>query len=193
MPNAPKLREKLTYANVVSTLCLFLLLGGGAYAATKLPKNSVGSKQLKNGAVTGQKVAANTLTGANINASTLGTVPNATHASSADSASSATNSSHATSADNAGHATSAANADKLGGLLASSFQARITGTCEAGESVASVSEEGGVNCTANGGPPSGPLVGRVRMSPKPRPLAPREPRPHGRHRGKRRLTEVEGP
>jgi hypothetical protein len=45
------MRPKLTYANVVSTLCLFILLGGGAYAAVKLPKNSVGTKQLKKGAV----------------------------------------------------------------------------------------------------------------------------------------------
>jgi hypothetical protein len=36
------MRQKLTYANVMSTLCFFLLLGGGAYAATQLPKNSVG-------------------------------------------------------------------------------------------------------------------------------------------------------
>jgi hypothetical protein len=51
------LRDKLTYANVISTLCLFLLLGGGAYAAkTQLAKNSVGTKQIKNGAITGQKI-----------------------------------------------------------------------------------------------------------------------------------------
>jgi hypothetical protein len=50
------LRSKLTYANVISTLCLFMLLGGGAYAATKLPKNSVGAKQIKNGAITGKKI-----------------------------------------------------------------------------------------------------------------------------------------
>jgi hypothetical protein len=50
-------RPKLSYANVVSTICLFLVLGGGAYAATKLPKNSVGAKQLKKRAVTTQKLA----------------------------------------------------------------------------------------------------------------------------------------
>jgi hypothetical protein len=50
------LRSKLTYANVIATLALFLALGGGAWAATTLPKNSVGSSQLKNGAVTGGKV-----------------------------------------------------------------------------------------------------------------------------------------
>ncbi len=52
-----RLRGKLTYANVISTLCLFLLLGGGAaYAANQLPKNSVGAKQLKKGAVTPAKL-----------------------------------------------------------------------------------------------------------------------------------------
>jgi hypothetical protein len=53
------LRSRLTYANVLSTLCLFLLVGGGAaYAATQLlPKNSVGSKQLKKGAVTPAKLS----------------------------------------------------------------------------------------------------------------------------------------
>lgn len=49
---------RLTYANVVSTLCLVLVLGGGvAYAATQLRKNSVGTKQLKNGAVTQKKIS----------------------------------------------------------------------------------------------------------------------------------------
>jgi hypothetical protein len=51
------LRSKLTYANVISTVCLFLLLGGGAaVAATQLGKNSIGTKQIKNGAITGAKI-----------------------------------------------------------------------------------------------------------------------------------------
>jgi hypothetical protein len=53
-----RLRGKLTYANVISTLCLFLLLGGGAaFAATQLPKNSVGARQIKRGAVTPAKIS----------------------------------------------------------------------------------------------------------------------------------------
>lgn len=53
------LRAKLTYSNVLSTLCLFLLLGGGAaYAAIHLPKNSVGPAQIKKGAVTAAKLSA---------------------------------------------------------------------------------------------------------------------------------------
>lgn len=58
-----RLRTKLTYANVISTLCLILLVAGGtAYAATRLPKNSVGARQLKKGAVTPAKLSKATTT-----------------------------------------------------------------------------------------------------------------------------------
>jgi hypothetical protein len=46
-------------ALVVSLIALFVALGGTSYAAiTSLPANSVGTKQLKNGAVTGTKLNA---------------------------------------------------------------------------------------------------------------------------------------
>jgi len=46
---------RLTYANVVATLALFLALGGAAYAATQLPANSVGTRALRaNSVVTGK-------------------------------------------------------------------------------------------------------------------------------------------
>jgi hypothetical protein len=90
-----KLLERLTYANVMATIAVFIALGGASYAAVKLPKNSVGTKQLKKNsvttakikkdAVTGAKVKKQTLTGSDINLNKLGTVPNATHANSADS------------------------------------------------------------------------------------------------------------
>jgi hypothetical protein len=53
------LRDKLTYANVVATLALFIAVAGGtAFAATQiLPKNSVGPRQLKKGAVTPVKLS----------------------------------------------------------------------------------------------------------------------------------------
>ena len=61
------MRPKLTYANVMSTLCFFLLLGGGAaYAAVHLGKNSVGTKQLKKNAVTTAKIKKNAVTTAKI-------------------------------------------------------------------------------------------------------------------------------
>jgi hypothetical protein len=64
-----QIRNRLTYANVVSTLCLFLLLGGGAaYAASHLGKNSVGTKQIKNNAVTAAKIKKSSVTTAKIKA-----------------------------------------------------------------------------------------------------------------------------
>lgn len=80
------MRRHLTYANVMATIAVFVALGGGAIAATQLGKNTVGTRQLKNGSVNGAKVADSSLTGADVNAGTLGTVPNATHAGSADDA-----------------------------------------------------------------------------------------------------------
>lgn len=54
-----RLRSKLTYANVISTLCLILLVGGGtALAAGGLEKESVGTRQLKKEAVTPLKLSA---------------------------------------------------------------------------------------------------------------------------------------
>jgi hypothetical protein len=43
-------------ALVISLIALFVALGGTGYAAIKLPKNSVGTKQLKKNAVTSAKV-----------------------------------------------------------------------------------------------------------------------------------------
>ena len=60
------IRKHLTYANVMATLAVFIVLGGGAYAATKLPKNSVGTKQLKKGAVTSAKVKKGAITSAKV-------------------------------------------------------------------------------------------------------------------------------
>jgi hypothetical protein len=56
-----RLRSCLSYANVMATLAVFVALGGSAYAAFTLPSNSVGSRQLKNGAVTPKKVARTTI------------------------------------------------------------------------------------------------------------------------------------
>jgi hypothetical protein len=50
------LRARLTFSNVIAMSALFIALGGAAYAATQLPKNSVGTQQLKKGAVTKAKI-----------------------------------------------------------------------------------------------------------------------------------------
>jgi hypothetical protein len=97
--------------NTIGLLALFIALGGTTYAATALPSNSVGTKQLKknavtavkiksgsvtNGkiganAVTGAKVKDNSLTGADVLESSLGQVPSAASAANATTATTATN------------------------------------------------------------------------------------------------------
>jgi hypothetical protein len=48
--------HRLTFANVTSSLALFIALGGASYAAIKVPANSVGTKQVKNRAITTRKL-----------------------------------------------------------------------------------------------------------------------------------------
>lgn len=61
-------RGRLTYANVMSSIAVFLVVAGGsAFAASQLGKESVGTKQLKKEAVTLAKIkqaAKNSLKGA---------------------------------------------------------------------------------------------------------------------------------
>ncbi|HZO04851.1 MAG TPA: hypothetical protein VFB52_00545 [Solirubrobacterales bacterium] len=64
-------------SNAIAYAALFVALSGTAYAATQLPKNSVGAKQLKKQSVNAAKVKKNSLTGNQINEAKLGKVPNA--------------------------------------------------------------------------------------------------------------------
>jgi hypothetical protein len=64
-----RLRPRLTYANVVATLALFIALStGGAYAATQ-----INGRDLKNSSVTGAKIKNRSLTRSDIKSGTLGT------------------------------------------------------------------------------------------------------------------------
>jgi hypothetical protein len=54
-----RLRGRLTYANVVSTISLFVVLGGTGFAAVTLSKNSVGSRQIRDGQVRNADLARN--------------------------------------------------------------------------------------------------------------------------------------
>ena len=97
-----KIRKRLTYANVMSSIAVFLVLGGAsAVAAGQLAKNSVGSKQLKANAVTAAKIKKDAVTSAKIQneavtgdkikESSLGPVPKAVDATNAVNATNATN------------------------------------------------------------------------------------------------------
>src|SRR3954468_14415451 len=51
-----RIRSRLTFANTMSLIAVFIALGGTGYAAVNLPRNSVGNRQIRNNAVTGGKV-----------------------------------------------------------------------------------------------------------------------------------------
>jgi hypothetical protein len=55
----------------VALLALFVALGGTGYAALKLPKNSVGSKQIRKGGVRNSDIASNAVTGAKVKRASL--------------------------------------------------------------------------------------------------------------------------
>jgi hypothetical protein len=70
-----RLRARLSYANVVATLALFVALGGSSYAVS-----AISGSQLKNNSVSGKKLKRNTIGGSRIKESRLGTVPRARNA-----------------------------------------------------------------------------------------------------------------
>lgn len=71
-------------ATVIAMAALFVALGGTGYAVAKLPRNSVGTPQLKKNAVIGSKVRNNAIGGADVNEATLGQVPSAANADALD-------------------------------------------------------------------------------------------------------------
>lgn len=63
------LRKRLTFANVMSSLAVFIALGGTAVA---LKANSVGSRQIRDGAIKGRDVGDGKLKGQNLAEATIG-------------------------------------------------------------------------------------------------------------------------
>lgn len=60
-------RRRLTYANVMASLAMFIVLGGGAYASTTLlPADSVGPAQLRANAVRSDGIAPGSVTTADV-------------------------------------------------------------------------------------------------------------------------------
>jgi len=97
--------RKPSPAMCVALLGLFVALGGTTWAATALPARSVGTAQLKADAVTGGKVKNHSLTGADVESSSLGMVPRSVRSATADLATNALSSEearHAATADSAG-------------------------------------------------------------------------------------------
>lgn len=69
------IRQRMTYANAMSTLAVFIALGGSSYAAVKINGASI-----KNRSIAAAKLKRNSLTGREIRESRLGRVPHAARA-----------------------------------------------------------------------------------------------------------------
>jgi hypothetical protein len=67
--------QRLTYANVMATLAVFIALGSSSYAAL-----TITGRNVENGSLTFRDVRRDTLGGSRIRESRLGTVPRARHA-----------------------------------------------------------------------------------------------------------------
>jgi len=138
-----RIRGRLTYANVIATLALFLVLSGGTAVALEgsntvfsddIVNDQVFSGDVRNDTLNGggltaadlrpasvgsSEVKSDSLTGANIDESSLGVVPEASHAT---------------------------NSDQLGGRRASGYQRRVAGTCDGG-AIRAINGDGAVDCT----------------------------------------------
>jgi hypothetical protein len=102
-----RIRARLTYANVMATIALFIALGGGSYAALS------GKDKKKVKAIADQEIAAQA---AGLSVAKAANATNAGHADTAGSADKAASADKATSADSAANAVNADNLDNLDSL-----------------------------------------------------------------------------
>ena len=65
------LRRRLTYANVMATIALFIALGGTSVAAVQLARDSVGSEQVVNGSMRSSDIRDGTITHDDVRDGTL--------------------------------------------------------------------------------------------------------------------------
>ena len=127
-------------ANVVAYMALFVALSGTSYAAASLPANSVGTRQLRNGSVTGRKVAARSLTNGNLAQSTVRLSP--------------------------GDGLTGGGSIPLGGTSTlnvnpSVVQHRITGDCPSRSAISSVAGDGSVTCDSDATTVDGETITKV--------------------------------
>jgi len=137
-----RIRDRLTYANVIATLALFLVLSGGTAVALEgsntvfgddIVNDQVSSADVRNDTLTGggmtaadlrpdsvgsSEVKDDAVTGIDVDESTFGVVPEVSHA---------------------------ANSDRLGGRGAQGYQRRVIGTCDGG-AIRAINGDGAVDC-----------------------------------------------
>ncbi|MGH2939116.1 MAG: hypothetical protein ACRDPE_13460 [Solirubrobacterales bacterium] len=148
-------RGKLTYANVMATIAVFLVLGGG----TALAAGAFTGKQKKQVGKIATKVYNARIGNASVNhansadtATKAATATKANEATKADSATtagkatSATTADRATSATTADRATTAGDAERFGGKVPAEYQQKLKAGCLPPSAIAGISNEGDVTC-----------------------------------------------
>lgn len=162
-----QIRKRLTYANVMSSLAVFLILGGAtAFAASKkiganeikanaiktgkIVKEAVVSGKIKNGAITESKIADGAVTNSKIadNAVTANKIADNAVTTSKIANDAVTGDKVKESS--LGEVPLAANAGKLGGQLPSAFQSSIRWALVAADG-SIIRQSGGITSTGGGG------------------------------------------
>lgn len=87
-------RSRLSFANVMSIIAVFVALGGTSYAAIKIPKNSVGSAQIKTNGVASSDVKNGSLKKADFKATDLPAGPTGPQGAKGDPGTNGTNGSN---------------------------------------------------------------------------------------------------
>jgi hypothetical protein len=67
-----RVRARLTYANTMATIAVFIALGGTTYAAATLPRDSVGTKQVRTGGVGKSELRTNSVGKAELRTGAVG-------------------------------------------------------------------------------------------------------------------------
>jgi hypothetical protein len=67
-----RILDRLTYANVTATVALFIALGGTGYAALSLPRDSVGSRELRPRSVAHSELGRDAVTSFNVRDESIG-------------------------------------------------------------------------------------------------------------------------
>jgi hypothetical protein len=133
-------REKLTYANVMATLAVFLVVGGG----TALAAGAFTGKQKKQVGKIATKVYNARIGNASVNHAN--SADTATKANTAEKATTADRATTASSATNATTANKATDAEKFGGRIPAEYQRKLKAGCLPPSAIAGISNEGDVTC-----------------------------------------------
>ncbi len=148
-----QIRQRLTYANVMSSIAVFFILGGATAIAAnkitakqlqsnsvttaKIKKNAVTASKIKNNSITTGKIANDAVTGDKVKESTLGQVPSAAAAVNATNATNAVNATNATNVSGVFTSKINYNADANGGpqSIFSRAGLTLTAACDGGTNI----------------------------------------------------------